>query len=232
MGESKAFIEENEIAVVGFFKDAASADAKVFLAVADKMDDYPFAIVSDEALFKKFDDGRNDMEGEVTEESVTAFVAGNALPLVVEFNQDTAQKIFSGEVKSHLLLFVSASSDEFAGQVEIARGIAKDHKGQMLFVTINTDEEDHKRIMEFFGMEESELPSMRIIKLEEDMSKFKPASTELSDSNIRAFVKSYLGGELKPRLMSEEIPEDWDKEGVKVLVAKNLKRWQRTQLRM
>ena len=140
---------------------------------------------------------------------------------MVEFNQDTAQKIFSGEVKSHLLLFVSASSDEFAGQVDIARGIAKDHKGQMLFVTINTDEEDHKRIMEFFGMEESELPSMRIIKLEEDMSKFKPTSTELSDSNIRAFVKSYLAGELKPHLMSEEIPEDWDKEPVKVLVAKN-----------
>ena len=105
--------------------------------------------------------------------------------------------------------------------MEIARGIAKDYKGQMLFVTINTDEEDHKRIMEFFGMEESELPSMRIIKLEEDMSKFKPASTELSDSNIRAFVKSYLAGELKPHLMSEEIPEDWDKEPVKVLVAKN-----------
>merc|ERR1719284_1444495 len=232
--ESKAFIEENEIAVVGFFKDAASADAKVFLAVADKMDDYPFAIVSDEALFtehdvkadgvvlfKKFDDGRNDFEGEVTDEELTKFISGNALPLVVEFNQDTAQKIFSGEVKSHLLMFMSASAEDFSAKVDIAREIAKDHKGEMLFVTINTDEEDHKRIMEFFGMEESELPSMRIIKLEEDMSKFKPASTELSDSNIRAFVKSYLAGELKPHLMSEEIPEDWDKEPVKVLVAKN-----------
>merc|ERR1712051_844385 len=118
-------------------------------------------------------------------------------------------------------LFMSAAAEDHAAKVEIARGIAKDHKGQMLFVTINTDEEDHKRIMEFFGMEESELPSMRIIKLEEDMSKFKPTSTELSDSNIRAFVKSYLAGELKAHLMSEEIPEDWDKEPVKVLVAKN-----------
>ena len=109
----------------------------------------------------------------------------------------------------------------------------------MLFVTINTDEEDHKRIMEFFGMEEAELPSMRIIKLEEDMSKFKPDSTELSDSNIRAFVASYLAGQvlltkfsnfirllkikfwipgdIKAHLMSEDIPEDWDKEPVKVI---------------
>merc|ERR1712142_751746 len=63
--------------------------------------------------------------------------------------------------------------------------------------------------------EESELPSMRIIKLEEDMSKFKPESTELSEDNIRAFVKQYLAGELKPHLMSEEVPEDWDKLGEK-----------------
>ena len=140
---------------------------------------------------------------------------------MVEFNQDTAQKIFSGEVKSHLLLFVSASSDEFAGQVDIARGIAKDHKGQMLFVTINTDEEDHKRIMEFFGMEESELPSMRIIRLEEDMSKYRPESTELSDANMRSFITQYMEGSLKPHLMSQDVPEDWDKEPVKVLVGKN-----------
>merc|ERR1712227_97588 len=203
---------------VGFFKDAESAGAKTFLAVADKMDDYPFAITSEESiftenkvekdgvvLFKKFDEGRNDFEGDVTEEAVTKFISGNALPLVVEFNQDTAQKIFSGEVKSHLLLFLSAAAEDFDAKVDIARGIAK----------------DHKRIMEFFGMEESELPSMRIIKLEEDMSKFRPESTELSEDNIRAFIKQYLDGDLKPHLMSEEIPEDWDKEGVKVLVGKN-----------
>merc|ERR1712227_409402 len=219
---------------VGFFKDAESAEAKTFLAVADKMDDYPFAITSEDSiftenkvekdgvvLFKKFDEGRNDFEGDVTEEAVTKFISGNALPLVVEFNQDTAQKIFSGEVKSHLLLFLSAAAEDFDAKVDIARGIAKDYKGEMLFVTINTDEEDHKRIMEFFGMDESELPSMRIIRLEEDMSKFRPESTELSDDNIRSFIKQYMDGSLKPHLMSQEVPEDWDKKPVKVLVGKN-----------
>merc|ERR1712193_76794 len=151
----------------------------------------------------------------------TKFVSGNALPLVVEFSQETAQKIFSGEIKSHLLLFVSAAAEDYSVKVDIAKGIAKDYKGEMLFVTINTDEEDHKRIMEFFGMEESELPSMRIIRLEEDMSKYRPESTELSDANMRSFIKQYMDGSLKPHLMSQDVPEDWDKEPVKVLVGKN-----------
>ena len=67
------------------------------------MDDFPFAITSEAAvlaeykaagvvIFKNFDEGRNDMEGEVTEESVMAFVAGNSLPLVVDFSQDTARR--------------------------------------------------------------------------------------------------------------------------------------------
>ena len=41
-------------------------------------------------------------------------MASSALPLVVEFNQETAQKIFSGEIKSHLLMFLSKSADAYA----------------------------------------------------------------------------------------------------------------------
>merc|ERR1712018_813066 len=173
-------------------------------------------------LFKKFDEGRADLtEGLTDAEAVGKFMGGNALPLVVEFNHETAQKIFSGEIKSHLLMFVSKKSDEYKTQLEIARSIAKEYKGQMLFVSIDTDEEDHKRIIEFFGMKEDELPGMRIIKLAEDMAKFQPPSNSLDEANIRSFVSEFLEGKLKPHLLSEEIPEDWDAKPVKVLVGKN-----------
>ena len=72
----------------------------------------------------------------VNVEAIGKFVAANALPLVVEFNHETAQKIFSGEIKSHLLMFVSKKSDEFKAQHETAQTIAKEYKGQLLFVTI------------------------------------------------------------------------------------------------
>merc|ERR1711997_1355391 len=226
---AKKFVEDNEIAVVGFFAEAEGEAAKAFLEVAGGMDDLKFALgnadiaaehkVEGDAvvLFKKFDEGRNDMTEDLTDvEAVTKFVASNSLPLVVDFNQETAQKIFSGEIKSHLLMFLSKTSDEYAAQHAIATKIAKDFKGQLLFVSIDTDEEDHKRILEFFGMKEDELPGMRIIKLAEDMAKYKPADGSLTEENMKSFVGDYLEGKLKQHLLSEDIPEDWDAAPIKV----------------
>merc|ERR1711881_204911 len=207
----------NEIAVVGFFAEAEGEAAKAFLEVAGGMDDLKFAIgnadiaaehkVEGDAvvLFKKFDEGRNDMTEDLTDvEAVTKFVASNSLPLVVDFNQETAQKIFSGEIKSHLLMFLSKSSDEYAAQHATASKLAKEFKGQILFVSVDTDEEDHKRILEFFGMKEDELPGMRIIKLAEDMAKYQPPVAGLAEADIRSFVGDYVDGKLKQHLLSED----------------------------
>jgi hypothetical protein len=38
--------------------------------------------------------------------------------------------------------------------------------------------------MEFFGMKKEEVPAMRLIGLEEDMSKYKPENPELAADNI------------------------------------------------
>jgi protein disulfide-isomerase A1 len=232
---AKAFVDATDVAVVGFFKDQESDAAKAFLETASNMDDQKFAITSDAAvfaeytvtgeavvLFKKFDDKRNDLTEDLSNvEAVTKFVAGNALPLLVNFNHETAQKIFSGEIKEHILFFLSYKADGHEAQADICRNIAKDYQGKMLFVAINTDEEDHKRILEFFGMKDDELPGMRLIKLAEDMAKYKPEDASLTEENIRKFVADFQDGKLKQHLLSEDISEDWDKEAVKILVGKN-----------
>merc|ERR1712020_738275 len=230
--DAKAFVEGKDVAVIGCFADQTTDGAKAFLGAASSMDDIPFGITGDEAVcsehgvsgegvvvLKTFDDGKASLTEDLTEENIAKFVSAESLPLVVDFNHETAQKNFSGEVKSHFLLFSSAKADDHEDKLTIMREQAKKNKGKMLFVTINTDEEDHKRILEFFGITESELPTYRAIKLGEDMAKFKPEDDAFE--NAEQFVTDFLEGKLKQHLMSQEIPEDWDKEGVKVLVGKN-----------
>ena len=65
-------------------------------------------------LFKKFDEGRNDLPVEgLTAAAVKAHISANSLPLGVEFTQETAQKIFGGDAKNHLLLFIPKSGADF-----------------------------------------------------------------------------------------------------------------------
>lgn len=232
--DAEQFLKDNEVAVVGFFSDRESDNAKTFLSVANTIDDYPFAITSSEEVFKKyetecgkiilfkqFDEGKSVYDGEFELEALKKFINSQAMPLVVDFNHDSAQKIFGGEIKSHLLLFLSKEAGDFEKYAEPAKEIAKDFREKILFVSINADEEDHGRILEFFGMKKEEVPSMRIIQLQEDMAKFKPATVDLSADGIRAFVQLFLDGKLKQHLLSQELPEDWDKTPVKTLVSSN-----------
>jgi len=112
-----------------------------------------------------------------------------------------------------------------AGHIEQYTGslkeVATEFRGKILFVTINADEADHERIMEFFGMKKDNVPSMRIIKMEEDMSKYKPTADEITTEIVREFVSAFLDGKLSRHLLTQEVPDDWDKNPVKVLVGTN-----------
>lgn len=231
---AEEFIKDNNVVVIGFFGDVESEKAKAFMAAANAVDEYPFAITSNADVFKKyetecgniilfkqFDEGKTIFDGEFDEATIKKFVSSEAMPLIVDFNHDSAQKIFGGEIKSHLLFFLSKEAGDFEKYAEPAKEVAKAFRDKILFVTINADEEDHNRILEFFGMKKEEIPSMRIIQLQEDMAKFKPAKADLNVEAVKAFVQSFLDGKLKQHLLSQELPEDWDKTGVKTLVSTN-----------
>lgn len=94
-------------------------------------------------------------------------------------------------------MFASRKASDFETILEAFKKVAKEYKSKVLFVTINTDEEDHERIMEFFGLKKDETPSMRLIKLEEEMTKFKPESNEIDEKTIREFVEGVLSGKVK-----------------------------------
>lgn len=232
--EAKKFTETAPVTVVGFFADPESTEAKAYLDAAMELDEYAFGLVTDKdvtaglevtkdsvVLYKNFDEKRNDLQENINKDEIKKFIAQNSLPLVVEFSHQTAQKIFGGEVKAHNLLFISKSAPESEAIIESFRSVAKDYKNKVLFVTINSDVEDHERIMEFFGLKKTQVPELRVIKLEEEMTKFKPPTKDLTEETIKSFVEGVLDGSIKQHLLSQDLPEDWDKNPVKVLVSTN-----------
>jgi len=231
----KAFVDAADVAVVGFFADASSEGAATFLKAAAEIDGIPLAIVSSVeiatsqkvsgdgvVLFKQFDEGRNDLSVEgLTVDAIKKHVQENSLPLVIEFTQESAQKIFGGDIKNHLLLFVNKGEDNFEKLVSEFGAAAKNHKGEVLFIYINIADEENERILEFFGLTKEDCPTVRLINLGDDMTKYKPEAIALNADGISAFVQDFKDGKLKPFLMSEEIPADWDASPVKILVGKN-----------
>lgn len=234
--ELSALKEANEVVVVGLFKDQDSDDAKKFMKLAQEYDEQPFAISSEEAvftaagakdgqvvLFKKFDEGKAVLEKIESVDDAKTFVSGNSLPLVVEFSHDTASKIFGGEIKSHNLLFLSKKdSDKYDAAIAKFRKSAEKFRGKVLFVALDTESEDNSRIIDFFGIKKSDSAQMRMIRLENEMAKYKPQDeTNLEADVVIAFVQGVLDGTVRQHLLSQDLPEDWDAKPVKVLVADN-----------
>uniref|UniRef100_A0A8C5UAY8 Protein disulfide-isomerase n=1 Tax=Malurus cyaneus samueli TaxID=2593467 RepID=A0A8C5UAY8_9PASS len=231
---AEALVDSSEVVVIGFFKDVTSEAAKEFLSAAEAVDDIPFGISSSTdvfskyqiskdgvILFKKFDEGQNNFEGDLTKDNLLNFIKSNSLPLVIEFTEQTAPKIFGGEIKTHILLFLPKSVSDYQGKLDNFKSAAGNFKGKILFIFIDSDHSDNQRILEFFGLKKEECPAVRLITLEEEMTKYKPESDELTADKIKEFCDKFLAGKIKPHLMSQDLPEDWDKQPVKVLVGKN-----------
>ncbi|XP_072398502.1 protein disulfide-isomerase-like [Diabrotica undecimpunctata] len=237
---AEEFIEEHKIVVIGFFSDQ-STDNKIannFLNVADDFDDIPFGIsaekdVRDEfevadnsiVLFKKFGKRNIAYKGAAHEDVLKKFIKYTALPLLVEFHDENSEKIFDGDITSHLLLFLNRGDKDVYDTIsKAARSVAKPFREEVLFFRIDVEKEDNQRIMEFFGIKKKTAPTARLIKLGEDLIKYKPEFNDLTAENIKNFVQHFLDGKLKPYFFRQKLPKDWDKEPVKVLVSGNFDR--------
>lgn len=232
---AKTFKDSADVVIVGYYKDSSANESTIYTDIADQIDDYKFGIVHDDSvakdigftqegikLFKKFDEGEVVYDQDLTStQDIKKFIQANSLPLVVTFDQKNAQKIFGGDIKSHNLLFLSKSDSKTKDILEEFQKSAKEFKSKVVFVVIDSDQDEHERIIDYFGLKKDELPGLRFIKLQEEMTKYKYPHDELVADKITEFVHGVLDGKVKPHLMTQDLPEDWDKHPVKVLVGTN-----------
>jgi len=90
-----------------------------------------------------------------------------------------------------------------------------------LFVTSGVYDGIQARLAEFIGVDETHLPTIRIIDTNDNMKKFDfPNFSSISVDGLRDFISSFKAGKLTPFRKSQEIPEH-NHDPLKVIVGKN-----------
>lgn len=239
--EIDKFTKDNDVAIVGFFRDRRNWANKNYNEAAEHLYDhgYTFGFTSnkdlfdnynvtqdDVVLFKAFEEGRVDFEGKYgwSVDLISNFIISNSLPQVIEFNPKLLPRILSTKDKGALYLvssFSSLRSDGYASHLEMARLIAQEYENRILTVIINAKDEANKALLNKLRVTENDVPAIRFAYGMD--KKYIPDTTDISETEIKKFVDEILVGRRNPILWtkSEEAPKDWNKESVKVLVGQN-----------
>ncbi|KAG3259316.1 protein disulfide-isomerase A2 isoform X4 [Ictidomys tridecemlineatus] len=234
---AQALMDAGDVVVIGFFQDLEDEDVATFLALArDALDmtfgftDQPklfqkFGLTKDTVvLFKKFDEGRADFP--VDEElgldlgDLSRFLITHSMLLVTEFSNQTSRRIFGARILNHLLLFVNQTLASHRELLEGFREAAPPLRGQVLFVVVDVDaSNDH--VLQYFGLKAEEAPTLRLVNIETTKKYAPPGGGPITSASVAAFCQMVFSGKLKPYLLSQEVPPDWDQRPVKTLVGKN-----------
>ena len=129
-------------------------------------------------------------------DAIVDFANAESLPLVIEFTNENAPRIFGGQVQVHCLIFVEKDTDAFEGIISAARGTAKNFRGEILFVHVDSAQDDNMRILEYFGLSEEDLPAVRLIDLENNMAKYQ-LDGDITQDALTSFCQKFQAGTLE-----------------------------------
>jgi protein disulfide-isomerase A1 len=168
-------------------------------------------------LFKKFDEGRSNFVGELTETAVKSFIDVNSRPLAMKFNDKTAQLIFANNTPA-LILYRSEKAENTPELDRILKNVANKFKGKLQIVTTDIKQGLELRLADFIGVYSIDLPTIRLADTRTELKKYN-FQGEMTEEHITRFVEDWETGKLRPFYKSQEIPVK-PTEPVFTLVAK------------
>ncbi|KAM9598712.1 LOW QUALITY PROTEIN: protein disulfide-isomerase-like protein of the testis [Morphnus guianensis] len=235
--QAEAIINADDLAVIGFKAIHWKTQKAGFCSKTRDVPEMPFRMTASKdihanygiqkntlVVFKKGKPVHNGVleDGRQNKLDLMRLIKTFTLDLINEYNLETSVKIFDVPVENHILLFTPANSETFSVIYENYKSAAAEFRGKIMFVLVDTNE-TRNRGFEYFRIREVDVPAMRILNLTSD-AKYNMPADEVTVENLKEFCQSYLNGKAKLHVSGEEIPEDWDKMPVKVLVGKNFNR--------
>ncbi|CAH8305222.1 unnamed protein product [Eruca vesicaria subsp. sativa] len=233
-GASEVVGEKNVVAV-GVFPKLSGEEFDSFMAFAEKMrGDYDFAHTVDAKLlprgdssvagpfvrlFKPFDElfvDSKDFNGEALEK----FIKESSIPLVTVFDSDPSNRpyvaSFFESSATKVMMFVNFTGESAESLKSKYREVATSYKGLGLAFLVG-DAEGGKNALEYFGLEESQVPL--VIVQTPDNKKYLKANVVVEE--IESWMKEFKDGKVAEHKKSQPIPAE-NNEPVKVVVAETL----------
>jgi len=228
-------IKRNEVLVV-FFGGKDDASFQAFESASKKYEDVGFVYTTNAdlrteqsapegtniVLLKKFDEGRHELAGSFTGESLTTFIDTHKSPLLIPFDQKAAQKIFGDGIATIFLVHQKNEAGEKA--TSVLREVAQKLKGKIqAAISDIKDGGLGPRLAEYIGVKEADTPAFRIVVPSKGgaVKKYVPEG-EATVESLTQFYEDYASGKVSPFYKSEEVPASNDAP-VKIVVGKNFK---------
>lgn len=231
--------DAGKLAVAYFGETANREYAEIFLDVAQNPsvgEKYQFFHLNDKecaasfgannlpalVIFRKFDENNLVYSGNWESTPIVDWLQASSVPTLITFSEDFIEPIF-GQRKPAIFLF-RQDSDADKGFSQAFAEAANSLKGQILFVISGVTDGIQQRLGEFIGVDESNLPTIRILDPANNMKKYTfPGRIEsLTVDAISQFINDFKTGSLQPFLKSEDLPAD-NSQPVKIVVGKNFK---------
>ncbi|GJJ76244.1 protein disulfide-isomerase A1 [Entomortierella parvispora] len=218
-----AFSVSDKVVIVGVLPKDSEKRAVLEKVANQLRDDYVFGVVEESedvksgiVLYKKFDEGKNVLEGDFDAESLTAFIRTNAVPVMDEIGPTNYANYMEAGVPLAYLFFSTPAERAQFPEIE---AVAKELKGKMNFVYIDAKKFgahaanlNLKESWPAFGVQN--VVSGAKFPLEQD--------GELTVEKMKTFAENVLAGKVEPSVKTEAIPETNDGP-VKIVVGQQYK---------
>lgn len=215
------FTKADKIVIISYLDSTDSIDSDLFNSFANlHRDDYLFGSTVDPkafelagilppsiVLYKTFDEGRNDLTGSFTLESLGDFVGEHSIPLLDEISPENFASYAEAGIPL-AYIFIPSNDPNRETLTKSIEPIARDRKGKINFVWIDaTKFADHAKSL---NLQEAKWPAFAIQNIQE-MSKYPLDQTKTVDAKtVDDFVKRFAAGEIAPSVKSEPKPASQD----------------------
>eukprot|EP00727_Mastigamoeba_balamuthi_P007451 m51a1_g3326 putative protein disulfide isomerase (474) ;mRNA; f:364489-365986 len=218
---------KDDVSVIGFFSKAGTPAEKAFQSLASALrEDYRFAVVSDEAVIKAKNGGKEgvfvflpypgeESPVEVANAAIPAMTSAlhrAAVPLAGVYKAAFAKR-YDAVGLPRVTAWAKISEDDPSGTKYIVnrlRKAGKEFKGRLVFVAADRSDKDYSEL----GFAADAKISLGVIA---NGQRFKGEAAAFSVEAARKLAREYLEGKLERHIKSEPVPAKNDEDVLTVV---------------